>query len=104
MSKLLLTKKNQTMDKLEKLEMMDKILREFEDLKNSQTSVLKKISKIEADNINLGVGLLEKKLPDMWQNVDSNLGLVTSLEEEFQAYRDKFYADNNIKALQENAE
>ena len=92
------------MDKLEKVEMMDKILREFDDLKNSQTSVLKKISKIEADNINLGVGLLEKKLPDMWQNVDANLTLVTALEEEFQEYRDKFYTDNNIKSLQEEAE
>ncbi|MFC5623660.1 hypothetical protein [Algoriphagus winogradskyi] len=91
------------MDKLEKLEMMDKILREFDDLKNSQTSVLKKISKIEADNINLGVSLLEKKLPDMWSNVDSNLALVTSLEEEFQELRDKFYTDNNIKALQDEA-
>ena len=89
------------MDKLEKLDMMDKILREFEDLKNSQTSVLKKISKIEADKINLGVGLLEKKLPDMWQNVNNNLTLVTELEEEFQEFREQFYTKNNLKALQE---
>jgi hypothetical protein len=92
------------MDKLEKVEMMDKILREFDDLKNSQISVLKKISKIEADNINLGVSLLEKRLPDMWQNVDANLNLVTSLEEEFQAYRNKYYADNNIASLQDSNE
>lgn len=89
------------MDKLEKLELMDKILREFDDLKNSQTSVLKKISKIEADNINLGVGLLEKKLPEIWQGVDNNLDLVSNLEEEFQEFRDKFYSENNLKALQE---
>ncbi|WP_339704219.1 hypothetical protein [Algoriphagus aquimarinus] len=92
------------MDKLEKVEMMDKILREFDDLKHSQTSVLKKISKIEADNINLGVSLLEKKLPDMWQNVNSNLDLVTALEEEFQEYRDKYYSDNNIASLEDAAE
>ncbi|REG94300.1 hypothetical protein [Algoriphagus antarcticus] len=92
------------MDKLEKVEMMDKILREFEDLRNSQLSVLKKISKIEADNINLGVGLLEKRLPEMWQNVDSNLNLVSTLEEEFQAYRDKYYTDNNIAALEDAEE
>ncbi|WP_075351379.1 hypothetical protein [Algoriphagus marinus] len=88
------------MDKLEKVELMDKILNEFEDLRNSQLSVLKKISKIEADNINLGVSLLEKKLPEMWQNVDSNLNLVSALEEEFQEYRDKYYKDNNIAALE----
>ncbi|PZX55352.1 hypothetical protein LV84_02490 [Algoriphagus ratkowskyi] len=92
------------MDKLEKVELMDKILNEFEDLRNSQTSVLKKISKIEADNINLGVSLLEKKLPDMWQNVNNNLELVTALEEEFQAYREKYFTDNNIKALQDAEE
>lgn len=34
------------MDKLEKVELMDKILNEFEDLRNSQTAVLKKTSKI----------------------------------------------------------
>ncbi len=89
------------MDKLEKLDFMDKILREFDDLKNSQTSVLKKISKIEADNINLGVKLLDQKLPDMWQNVNNNLTLVTELEEEFQELRDKFYSDNNLGAIQE---
>ena len=89
------------MDKREKLDMMDKILREFEDLRNSQTSVLKKISKIEVDNINLGVKVLEEKLPDIFFAVDTNLNLVTSLEEQFQEYRDKFYSDNNMGAVEE---
>jgi uncharacterized Rmd1/YagE family protein len=53
------------MEKLEKLTLMDKMLRELDDLKNSQTSILKKLSQIEADNINLGVSMLEKKLPDI---------------------------------------
>lgn len=90
------------MDKREKLDMMDKILREFEDLRNSQTSVLKKISKIEVDNINLGVKVLEEKLPDIFFAVDTNLNLVTSLEEQFQEYRDKFYSDNNLGAVEES--
>lgn len=92
------------MDKLEKMDMMDKILREFEDLRNSQTSVLKKISKIEADNINLGVKLLEEKLTDIFFAVDTNLNLVSELEEQFQEYRDKFYKDNNIGAMQAERE
>jgi hypothetical protein len=33
---------------------MGKIVRELDDVINSQTSVLKKIAQIEADNINLG--------------------------------------------------
>ncbi len=89
------------MDKLEKLDLMDKILRELEDLRHSQTSVMKKISKIEADNINLGVEILEQKLVDIFVAVDTNLNLVSSLEEEFQAYRDNFYSTNNLAAQQE---
>ena len=72
------------MEKLQKLELMDKILRELEDLKNSQTSVLKKIAQIEVDNINLGVALLDKKLPDVHEEVDSSVQIVTALQEEFQ--------------------
>ncbi len=53
------------MDKIEKMHMMDKMIRELEDITNSQTSLLKKISQIEAENINLGNSILEKKLPDI---------------------------------------
>jgi mRNA-degrading endonuclease RelE of RelBE toxin-antitoxin system len=58
------------MDKLQKLELMDKVVRELEDLKNSQVSILKKLSQIEADNITLNVSLLEKKLPDLHEEID----------------------------------
>jgi hypothetical protein len=89
------------MDKMEKLALMDKILRELDDLKNSQTSVLKKLSQIEVDNINLGVSLLEKKLPDLHEEVDSGVSIVSGLLEEFQEHRDKFYSDNNLGASQD---
>ena len=89
------------MEKLQKLELMDKILRELDDLKNSQTAVLKKVAQIEADNINLGVALLEKKLPDIHEEVDSSVTIVTSLLQEFQEHRDKFYVDNKLAALQD---
>ena len=84
------------MEKLQKLELMDKILRELEDLKNSQTSVLKKLAQIEVDNINLGVALLDKKLPDIHEEVDSSVQIVTALQEEFQEYREKFFSDNKL--------
>jgi hypothetical protein len=89
------------MDKLQKLELMDKILRELDDLKNSQTSVLKKLAQVETDNITLGVALLEKKLPDLHEEVDSSVSIVSDLQTEFQAYRDKFYTDNNLASLQD---
>ncbi len=86
------------MEKLQKLEMMDKILRELDDLKNSQTSVMKKIGQIEADNINLGAKILEEELPDIHDHVDENVKRVSTLEEKFQEHRDKFYKDNNLGA------
>ena len=78
---------------------MDKVLRELDDLKNSQTSILKKLSQIEADNINLGVSLLDKKLPDIHEEVDASVTIITDLMEEFKEYRNKFYTDNKLDTL-----
>lgn len=89
------------MEKLQKLNLMDKIIRELDDLTNSQTSVLKKLAQIEADNINLGVSLLEKKLPDIHGEVDTSVTLMTELSEEFKAHRDKFFTDNKLGDLQD---
>ena len=57
----------------EQLALMDKIIRELDDLKNSQTSVLKKMAQIEADNINLGIDLLTDNLPGIHEEVDDAL-------------------------------
>lgn len=89
------------MEKLEKLALMDKVLRELDDLKNSQTSILKKLSQIEADNINLGVGLLDKKLPDIHEEVDSSITIISDLTDEFKEHRDRFYSDNRLDALED---
>ena len=89
------------MDKMEKLTLMDKMLRELDDLRNSQVSVLKKLTQIEAENINLGLSLLDKKLPDLHEEVDGSLTIVTGLLEEFQAHRDKFFTDNKLGDAQD---
>lgn len=86
------------MEKMQKLELMDKIQRELEDLQKSQTSVLKKLSQIAAHNITLGAELLNDKLPDLEEKVDSSLADTTALTEEFTAYRDNFFADNKLGA------
>lgn len=77
--------------------MMDKILRELEDVKSSQTSVLKKISQVEAENINLGVQLLDKALPDVHESVDKGITDISNLLEKFQEHRDKFSKDNKLE-------
>ncbi|MHA4807323.1 hypothetical protein ACX0G9_04430 [Flavitalea flava] len=87
------------MEKLQQLELMDKIQRELEDLQNSQTSVLKKVSQIAAHNITLGVGLLDEKLPELEDEVNASLNVVTELAEAFTAHRNKFYTDNKLAAL-----
>ena len=86
------------MEKMQKLEMMDKILRELDDVKSSQTSVLKKITQIEAENINLGVQMLDQSLPDVHESVDKGIGDIDSLLEKFQLHRNKFAKDNKLEA------
>ena len=53
------------MDKLKKFELMEKISRELEGIRNSQQAVLEKIAKVEIDNIELGDKLIESKIPDI---------------------------------------
>ena len=87
------------MDKIEKMHMMDKMVRELEDVKNSETSLLKKITQLEADNINLGNSILEKKLPDIHEKVDEALTEVTALQADFVEARDKFVKDNKLDEI-----
>jgi len=86
------------MDKRQQLDLMDKVQRELDDLKNSQTSVLKKLSQIAAHNITLGVDLLDSKLPDLEEQVNATLTATSDLSEAFAEYRTKFFSDNNLAA------
>jgi uncharacterized phage infection (PIP) family protein YhgE len=84
------------MDKREKLNSMEKMIRELNDIVNSQTSLLKKIAQLEAENINLGISLLEQKLPEIHSNADDTLNAAHSLVEEFTKVKDKFIKDNKL--------
>ncbi|MEO6404549.1 MAG: hypothetical protein ABIY51_03010 [Ferruginibacter sp.] len=84
------------MEKIEKMHMMDKMLRELEDIANSQASLLKKLSQLEAENINLSNSFLEKKLPDIHEKVDAGLTEITDIKNEFTELRDKFVKDNKL--------
>jgi hypothetical protein len=86
------------MDKRQQLDLMDKVQRELDDLKNSQTSVLKKVSQIAAHNITLGVDLLDSKLPNLEEQVNATLTATSDLSEAFAEYRTKFFSDNNLAA------
>lgn len=76
--------------------MMDKMLRELDDITNSQTSLLKKVTQLEADNINLGNSLLDKRLPDIHEKIDGGLTEVMTVKSEFETVRNKFVEDNQL--------
>lgn len=89
------------MNKLEKFELMEKVTRELEDLKNSQTAIVQKIGKIEVENIELGNKTLDRILPEMHQNVADNLDKITEIFRDFEQTKNNFSKDNNIDALRE---
>jgi hypothetical protein len=89
------------MDKLKKFELMEKIVHELEDLKNSQQAIMQKLAKIEVDNIDLGNKRLDKDLPDMHQRVSDNLDTIASILEDFATQTDTYSDKNNIAALKE---
>jgi hypothetical protein len=84
------------MDKVEKLHVMEKMLRELDDMANSQASLLKKVAQLEAENINLGNSLLGKQLPEIHAKADETLNLATELKVAFSESVDKFVKDNKL--------
>src|ERR1700761_492251 len=100
-SKQLINQTSYIMDKIRKFELMEKIVHELEDLKNSQQAIIQKLAKIEVDNIDLGDKRLEKDLPDMHQRVSDNLDTIAGILEDFATKTDQYSNQNNITALKE---
>ncbi|WAC10695.1 hypothetical protein [Dyadobacter pollutisoli] len=84
------------MDKIEKFKTMEKILREIEDLKNSETAVIKKIGQIETENMNVNVQDLDKSLNEIYDGVYKNLQSVEDLQTSFTETLADFKSKNNI--------
>jgi hypothetical protein len=89
------------MDTLKKFELMEKIVRELEDLQNSQQALVQKIGKIEVDNIELGDKRLDQDLPDMHQRVADNLDTIVGILAYFDDKTQNFGDKNNVDALKE---
>ena len=89
------------MNTLAKFELMEKITRELEDLKNSQTAVLQKITKIEVDNIELANAKLESTLPDIHQSAADIIDNIGEVLNNFGEIKDSFEKKNNISGLKE---
>ncbi len=82
------------MDAVQKLALMDKIIRELDDLKKSQTAVLKKIAQAEADNIYLNSTLLNDGLPAIHAEVDEAVQKLGRVLDDFQENRNAFVKEN----------
>ena len=91
------------MDNNEKLSIMDKIIRELEDINNSSTSLLKKVAQVETENMNLGNKLLEDKLPDLHEKIDALVTESATLTADYTEIRDKFFSNNNLGAPTEGS-
>ncbi len=89
------------MDKLKKFDLMAKIVRELEDVRNSQQAVLEKVGKIEVDNIELGDKLIESKMPDIYQRTADNADSIREILESFQEKTEEYSEKNNIDRLRE---
>jgi len=84
------------MDKIEKFKTMEKVLREIEDLKNSETAVIKKIGQIETENMNLNIQDLETSIAQIYDGAYKNLENIEGLHTSFVETVSDFKAKNNI--------
>ncbi|MET3113962.1 ElaB/YqjD/DUF883 family membrane-anchored ribosome-binding protein [Pedobacter sp. CG_S7] len=89
------------MNTLKKFELMEKIVRELDDLQHSQQAIIQKIGKIEVDNMELGDKRLEKDLPDMHQRVSDNLDTIVSILQYFADKTQNFGDKNNVDSLKD---
>lgn len=89
------------MDTLKKFELMEKIVRELEDLQHSQQAIIQKLGKIEVDNIELGDKKLDTDLPDMHQRIADNLDSIVEILSYFAEKTENFGNKNKVDDLKE---
>lgn len=74
---------------------MHKVVRELDDLKNSQAAVIKKITQIEAHNIGLGDQDLENLLADIHEHVADSLAEVEKAASAFLQKTEQYSTENS---------
>ena len=89
------------MDKLKQFELMEKIVRQLEDLNNSQQAVLEKIGHIEVENMEVDDQNLGEILPEIHQRTADNLHLMEQLMEDFEQKTSRFGEQHQVDRLRE---
>lgn len=89
------------MDKLKKFELMEKIVRQLEDLKHSQQAIIEKIGRLEVDNFELNDKKLENTLSDMHQRTADNFDSIEDLLSSFSDKTENYGEKNQVDKLKE---
>src|SRR5690554_46626 len=92
------------MDKLKKFQLMEKIVRQMQDLQNSQQAIIEKVGKLEVDNFDLNDKNLAKVLSDIHQRTADNFDSINELVSGFSDKTENFGEKNNVDKLKEQQE
>lgn len=91
------------MNNREKLELMDKVLRELTDLKNSQVALISKASKLQVDNMQLNDQELDEKLGEVHNELSDCLDKIVEVEISFEERRNRFEEQHGLNQGEEEA-
>lgn len=92
------------MNNLKKFELMEKIVRQLQDIQHSQQAIIEKVGKVEIDNFDLNDKNLAKVLPDIHQRTADNFDSINALLEGFSEKTESFGEKNNIDKLRQQQE
>lgn len=92
------------MNNLKKFELMEKIVRQLQDLQHSQQAIIEKIGKIEIDNFDLNDKNLEKVMSDIHQRTADDNSSINNLLDGFSDKTENFGEKNNVEKLKEQQE
>ena len=92
------------MNNLKKFELMEKIVRQLQDIQHSQQAIIEKVGKVEIDNFDLNDKNLAKVLSDIHQRTADNHDSIHALLDGFSDKTDTFGEKNNVEKLKEQQE
>ncbi len=92
------------MNNLKKFELMEKIVRQLQDIQHSQQAIIEKVGKVEIDNFDLNDKNLAKVLSDIHQRTADNFDSIHALLDGFSDKTDTFGEKNNVEKLRQQQE
>ena len=87
------------MPHFQQLEAINDMLRELEDVKNSQVSLLKKVTEMESDSNPVTGNFLQKEITIVHDQANDNFINLTRLIKELQTHRSSFLRSYNLEAV-----